>query len=220
MKLAHSTKPGLRETRGLTIVEAVVAMAIAGVAIAAMTGGFYSLFRSTEAASYSLSANALAVQTYEQMKAAKWDALSYPPEDEVVSSNFPPRGYVMDMVRAGNSYVYATNYTTITTVSTNPLIKAIRIDCVYRLDRSGLVTNTLVSYRGAMTGQQNTLENPAPATPTLPPAGGTITETNGRSGAFPASNTWVTTGGRSGYGRSGGSSGGRRTGGSRDDDDD
>jgi len=42
---------------------------------------------------------------------------------------------------------YATNFTTITSVSANPPLKLIRVDCVWSFMKHGIFTNTLVSYR-------------------------------------------------------------------------
>ena len=171
-----------RRCHGLTLVETVVALAIAGIVIAATVGGFVSLLRTTESVSYSLGANALAVQGYEQTRAATWDAIAFPNVDEVVGSNFPPMLYTIDRSRSGTNASFATNYTTITTLSTNPLLKIVRVDCVYRFVNGKVFTNSIVSYRATETGQQNYQQLPPPATPTLPPTTGTTppTKTPGR----------------------------------------
>ena len=175
----------VRGTEGFTLAEALVAMAIAGLTVVAMVGGFTFLIRSSNGAAYSLAANALALQRYEQTRAAKLDASAYPMVDELVSSNFPPQAVLMDVPQsAGNSTaLYATNYTTITTISTNPLFKAVQIDCVYAVPTGKSFTNTLVSYRGSETGQQNPVQAAAPATIALPPPSGTTSATNSRASA-------------------------------------
>src|SRR3954466_10942508 len=115
------------ENRGprqaFSLMETLVALLIAGIAIGAMVSGFLSSVRMAESSVYSLAANTLAVQGYEQVRAAKWDAVTFPNVDEVQSSNFPPVGYVLDIPKSGANSVYATNFTTITTISTNPLLK-------------------------------------------------------------------------------------------------
>lgn len=83
------TKPKTRRNHGVSLVEAIVAMAIAGVAISALVGGFMFLLRRSEAGAYSVAANALALQGYERVRAAKWDALTFPNTDEAVWKTFP-----------------------------------------------------------------------------------------------------------------------------------
>ena len=148
MIIKANARRTFRRCHGLTLVETVVALAIAGIVIAATVGGFVSLLRTTESVSYSLGANALAVQGYEQTRAAKWDAIAFPNVDEVVGSNFPPMLYTIDRSRSGTNASFATNYTTITTLSTNPLLKIVRVDCV--------------------TGSSTARFSPTPLSPTAP----------------------------------------------------
>jgi len=161
--------------------ETLVALLIAGIAIGAMVSGFLSSVRMAEASVYSLAANTLAVQGYEQVRAARWDAVIFPNVDEVQTSNFPPAGFILDVPRVGTNMIYATNYTTISTISTNPMLKMIRVDCVYRFFGRGLFTNSIVSYRASESGQQNAAPSPPPAvTPPPPPASGTTSKPNKR----------------------------------------
>jgi type II secretory pathway pseudopilin PulG len=185
MKVNSQIKLAAPEVEGFTLAETLVAMAIAGVTIAAMVGGFTYLIRSSNGAAYSLAANALAVQRYEQTRGARLDATASPMVDELVSSNFPPQVLTVDVPQTtGNRTPISANlYTTITTLSTNPMIKAVQIDCVYDVPRGGTYTNTIVSYRGSETGQQNPQPSAGPASPSLPPPAGTIATTNSRAGA-------------------------------------
>jgi type II secretory pathway pseudopilin PulG len=176
------TRAGIRK-QAFSLVETVVAMLIAVIVIGAIVTGFLQSIRMAESSAYSVAANALAVQGYEQVRAAKWDAVSYPVVDEVVATNFPPIGYVLDVAMTGSNVIWATNYTAISTVSTNPLLKLIRIDCVYRFLNRGLFTNSIVSYRASESGQQNVAPAPPPAvTPPPPPVLGTTTKKNNRKG--------------------------------------
>jgi hypothetical protein len=54
---------------------------------------------------------------------------------------------ILDIPFKGTNYVYATNFTAITTLSTNPNLKMIRVDCVWRFLNQGMHTNTVVTYR-------------------------------------------------------------------------
>ncbi len=183
MIITLGNRTTLNQSRASTLVEAVIAMSVAGISIAALVGGFLSAESSSDAVSKALAANGLAVQGYEQVRGAKWDELSYPHVDDVMSSNFPPRAMVLDMPSSSTALIWATNYTTITTISSNPWVKLVRIDCVYPVANRGLRTNSIVSYRAAGTGQQNDQGITPPPNPTLPPTNGTSTSTltNGRS---------------------------------------
>jgi len=171
-----------RREHAFSLVETLIAFLVVGIAVGALVSGFVSSMRMAESSAYSLAANTLAVQGLEQTRAAKWDAVSWPNVDEVVSSNFPPTVYVLDTAKSGTNVVYATNFVTISTISTNPLLKMIRIDCVYRFLNHGLFTNTVVSYRATETGQQNAIPAPPPLTPPPPPPPtGTTTKKNPRT---------------------------------------
>jgi hypothetical protein len=165
--------------------EALVAILVAGVTVAAIVGAFVRSFRASVSTHYSGAAQLLAVQGLERVRAARWDAVTYPVVDEVVSANFPATVAVLDRDPAGTNSVLATNFTTITTISTNPWVKLIRVDCVYGYGGSARpITNTLISYRGTETGQQNLVQSAPPATPTPPPppSGTTATSNNRGSG--------------------------------------
>jgi len=162
--------------QAFSLVEILVAILLAGILISALVGGFGTVIGSSESSAYSLAAQACALQTYEQVRAAKWDAVSFPAVDELVASNFPPRVSVLDIPQSGTNLVFATNFTTITTISTNPLLKLVRVDCVYSFMGRQPCTNSIVSYRTTETGQQNAVASPAPppATPPPPVTGTTI----------------------------------------------
>ncbi len=81
------------------------------------------------------------------MRAAKWDLLAYPAVDEAVSTNFPAVVAALDMPTTGNNPIYGTNVVTITTVSVNPPIRMISVDCVWRGVNRGIFTNTISVYR-------------------------------------------------------------------------
>jgi type II secretory pathway pseudopilin PulG len=135
------------KAQGITLIEVVFAMGIGGLLMAGITNGFIQCMRQAEWSSYSLAANSLALQRLEQTRAATWDRFASPPNDQVVSANFPPDVQILDIPISKTNIVYATNYTTIQAVSTNPPLKLVRVDCVWRFLNRGLFTNTLVTYR-------------------------------------------------------------------------
>jgi hypothetical protein len=100
-----------------------------------------------EWSSYSLAAQSLAIEGLEMARAAQWNPLGNPPVDELVSANFPVRVAIMDIPVSGDNIVYATNWTTIATISTTPALKLIRVDTVWSFPRRGLFTNTIATYR-------------------------------------------------------------------------
>jgi hypothetical protein len=131
----------------ITLMEVVFAMAVGGLLMAGVASGFIQCMRQAEWSSYSLAANSLALQKLEQTRAAAWDRLAAPPNDQVVSSNFPPDVQVLDVPISKTNIVYATNFTSIQSISTNPPLKLVRVDCVWSFMSRGLFTNTLATYR-------------------------------------------------------------------------
>ncbi len=140
---------------GFTLVEVVVAMAIAALVFAGVIMGLTQSTYRGEWASYNLAAQNLAQQGIEQARAAAWDTLSSTPTDNCTQTNFPPTtNNALDvLVRTTNNLVYATNTWTITNIysnnSTYPL-KMIRVDCTWPWMHNGTLavfTNTVVTYR-------------------------------------------------------------------------
>ena len=83
----------------------------------------------------------------ERVRVAKWDPTAAIPVDEMVSSNFPAFRVLMDLPVVGTNAIYASNYTTITTISTVPPVKMIQVDCQWYFGTNAY-SNSLVTYRG------------------------------------------------------------------------
>ena len=66
---------------------------------------------------------------------------------QLVSSNFPLRVQILDIPITLSNIVYATNLITISTVSSNPALKMISVQCTWPFLDRGVFTNTIVSYR-------------------------------------------------------------------------
>jgi hypothetical protein len=90
-----------------------------------------------------------AISGLEQVRAAKFDPRGTPATDQLMSSNFPPQTYVLDVGTSVGPATYATNTTTILTISTNPPLKMIRVDCTWFYPRRGMFTNSVYTYRAA-----------------------------------------------------------------------
>jgi len=131
----------------MSLIEIVIAMALTTVGISALVNGYVLCARQAEISSLNLAAQAQALERFEQVRAAKWDPLADPVVDQVTNSAFPTIVRVLD-VPCLKMERYATNYTTITTVSTNPPLRSIRIDCVWSWLNGKVYTNSILTYRG------------------------------------------------------------------------
>ena len=89
----------------------------------------------------------MAMQRLEQSRACKWDPEATPAADELVSNNFPTLVSVLDIPRTGSNVVFATNFTTITTISTDPALKMISVETVWPFINGRLFTNIIATYR-------------------------------------------------------------------------
>jgi len=137
--------------RAFTLTEVVISTAIAALTIAGIMYGYVMSARRAEWSGYSLAAHSAAVQMLERTRAAKWDPAADPVVDKLVATEFPDEVVLMDLPVVGTNAVYATNKITITTVSTNPPVKMIRVDCTWKLSGTKVYTNTIVAYRSPQT---------------------------------------------------------------------
>ena len=137
----------LKSLAAFTLVETTVSLAISAVVVAGVVSGFVQSARQAEVSGYVLAAQGLASQGLEQVRAAKWDPGASPPVDQIASTNFPQLVQPLDVPGTGRTLSYATNTTTILTIATNPALKMIRVDCVWRFLNGRLMTNSMFTYR-------------------------------------------------------------------------
>jgi prepilin-type N-terminal cleavage/methylation domain-containing protein len=146
---ARLHRAGLGANRGFTLVEVVISLAILGVSL----GGILTLYvRSAQRADwsgYSVSAQMMALSGLERCRAAKYDPHGSPPTDALVSTNFPTWVDILDPGPLNGNTSYGTNTTTILTISTNPALKMVRVDCTWTYPGRGIFTNTVCTYRAA-----------------------------------------------------------------------
>jgi Tfp pilus assembly protein PilV len=134
---------------GVTLVEVVMATVIAAASIATILNGHVMSIKRAEWSGLSFAAQSMALQRIEQTRACKWDLSSSPAVDELVPANFPVQIDSLDLPISGTNILFGTNFTTITTISTDPPLKSVRVDCVWYFSAgSRAFTNTVVTYRG------------------------------------------------------------------------
>jgi prepilin-type N-terminal cleavage/methylation domain-containing protein len=143
MKLTLSTQGH----RGFSLVEMITAMAIATITIAGVASGFVQVFLQGQASAYSLAAHSQAMRGMEQARAAKWDP-DNPGGDQLTgNTNWPPSIEILDLPMTGNNITYATNRVFISTISTKPALRQIKVECTWSFMNKRVFTNTMVTYR-------------------------------------------------------------------------
>jgi type II secretory pathway pseudopilin PulG len=138
-----------------TLAEVVVSIAILATSMAGLICGYIQVNYRSQFSAMSLCAQALAAQSVEQARAAKWDVHSQSPgtglgsSDELPSpTNFTQIMTNALLVPATGKSVSVTNWVAVTTISTNPPIRMIRADCKWRAPFSGKwFSNTVINYR-------------------------------------------------------------------------
>ena len=141
---------GERKALGFTLTEVVISVALASLSFGGVIYGYVLTSTQAQWSSCSLAAQSLATQGIEQARAAKWDPQAWPSIDELGTTNFTQVAQ-LDVPVAGGVVLFATNYISISTVSTVPQLRQLRADCVWSVPSgsrtSGLYTNTMISLR-------------------------------------------------------------------------
>jgi prepilin-type N-terminal cleavage/methylation domain-containing protein len=131
---------------GMTLIEVVVALVLAGMAVGGIITGYAFCTASAEKASLALAANARAMERIEEIRSAKWDLSSWPTIDQLVATNFPKKVVTLDQSGSGMGTTSATILTEILQVSTNPPLKSIRVNCIWEF-KGDNITNTIETCR-------------------------------------------------------------------------
>ena len=113
--------------RGFTLVETLTAMVIAAITVAGVASGFMQVFVQGQSSAYSLAAHSQAMRGLEQARAAKWDPNGK--DDLGSNTNWPPQVDVLDLPMSGNNITYGTNRVSVTTISTRPPLRQIKVEC-------------------------------------------------------------------------------------------
>ena len=136
-----------RRLAAFTLLEVVVSMTIVTIALVGILQLYTQSAFNSDWSSQSLAAQMMALSGLEQCRAAKFDPRGSPPTDQLVSSNFPVKVDILDTSSTSAAMTYGTNTTTILTISTNPMIKMIKVDCTWSFPRKGVFTNSVYTYR-------------------------------------------------------------------------
>jgi Tfp pilus assembly protein PilV len=130
----------------MTLVEVLVSMLVLGIMITGVVNGFIQSHHTAEWSAYSLAAQSLAMQPIEQARAAKWDPYASVPINEL--TNLPARTTnILDIPASGTNLVWATNRITVRTVSVNPPLQEIYVECTWRFLNRRVFTNSVITYR-------------------------------------------------------------------------
>lgn len=131
----------------MTLVEVVVALAVTGLAVGGIVNGYNYCTNLAQKAALAQAANARAMERLEEVRSAKWDVSSWPNLDQLVATNFPSKTVVLDLSGAGTVVTSATLETEISSISTTPPLKRIRVDCIWTFRGGQVVTNTIETCR-------------------------------------------------------------------------
>jgi type II secretory pathway pseudopilin PulG len=131
----------------MTLVEVVIAMAITGLTVAGIVGGYIFCLTATVKAELVQAANARAMERIEQARSAQWDTSVWPVVDQLVATNFPDKVVSLDMPGSNSGGTSATIQTTISQISLTPPVRRIRVDCIWQFRGAELITNTIETIR-------------------------------------------------------------------------
>lgn len=137
-----ATKSGNRG--GFTMVEMIIAMAIAGITVAGVASGFMQMLLQGQSSAYSLAAHSQAMRGLEQARAAKWDPAG---KDDVGGDTNWMQIEILDLPMSGNNITYATNHVYVSTISTRPPLRQIKVECTWNFMNRRVFTNSIVTYR-------------------------------------------------------------------------
>ena len=131
----------------MTLVEVVVAMAITGLAIGGIINGYNYCTTSAQKAALTQAAVARAMERIEETRSVKWDVTSWPTVDDLLTSNFTNKVVTLDMSGTGDVITTASLQTEISQISTNPSLKRIRVNCIWKFRGNQIITNSIETFR-------------------------------------------------------------------------
>lgn len=136
-----------RNASGFTLTEVMVSLVLSVLAFHGILKAYAFTTARSEWSAHSLAAQSLALQHVEAMRCAKWDPRAWPAVDEAGVTNFTSIE-VLDVPSSG-APTLATNQVSVTTVSANPPLRQIRVDCIWAFPPRGTFTNTIITLRAS-----------------------------------------------------------------------
>jgi type II secretory pathway pseudopilin PulG len=137
----------------MTLVEVVVALAIAGLMVAGIVTGYIYCSTATVKDALYLAANAKAQERLEQTRSAVWDTAQFPVVDQLNPTNFPDETVTLDQSASGPGVTLGTVKTTILQIlpsSASPLaspVRLIHVDCIWQFQGGDFITNSIETCR-------------------------------------------------------------------------
>lgn len=131
----------------MTLIEVVIALAIAGLTVAGIVTGYIYCSTATVKDALYMAANGRAMERIEETRMARWDVSSFPVVDELVPTNFLPQTVTLDMSPTGPGTTTATVNTTITPLSSSPPVRIIHVDCIWLFRGVEPITNSIETCR-------------------------------------------------------------------------
>jgi|SRR5580692_5886703 hypothetical protein len=145
-----------RGRAGMTLVEVVIALAIAVLMVAGIVEGYIFCMHSTVKDSLYMAANARAMERLEETRNAIWAPYRAQPVDELLTNNFPDTNVVLDLYASSLTPMYATLHTEISQIlpsSSLPLaspVKRVHVDCIWQFQEEFQeieITNSIETCR-------------------------------------------------------------------------
>ena len=125
----------------MTLIEVVVAMAIAGLMIAGIVTGYIFCTTSTVKDSLYMAANSRAMERIEETRSAIWAPYRSTLVDELVATNFPDKAVTLDLSGSGSDVISAKLHTEIFKISDSPPVRGIHVDCTWQFKGEDIVTS-------------------------------------------------------------------------------
>jgi prepilin-type N-terminal cleavage/methylation domain-containing protein len=141
-----------RGRAGMTLVEVVVALAIAVLMVAGIVEGYIFCTTSTVKDSLYMAANARAMERLEETRSAIWAPYRAQPMDELTTNNFPDTNIVLDVSASSSTPTLATLHTDISTISPSPSspllppVRKVHVDCFWQF-QGVEITNSIETCR-------------------------------------------------------------------------
>jgi prepilin-type N-terminal cleavage/methylation domain-containing protein len=130
-----------------TLIEVAVSVAIAALVMAGMFQGYTLASYQSQYSSFQLAANAMAMQKVESIYGSYWKATGVTMTDLFNPSISQTQTNALCLPTSETNLIYATNYATVTQISSNPPYALITVNCVWNFLGNGLHTNTVCVIR-------------------------------------------------------------------------